>query len=147
MHDKYEHSISYQSKIMARVKVLNMQIKGHGQGHQVKTSHCWKDLITRNVQKKTLNGSKVMAKVKDFRNVGQRSRSMSEGNRPCFIWKGFISWVYMPNMKSLSLTVQTLWPRLKVIDMWVKVTRSKLLTWSERTHHKECTSEIWNLYL
>ena len=25
----------------------------------------------------------------------------------------FISWVWMPNMKSLSLTVQKLWPRLK----------------------------------
>ena len=30
------------------------------------------------------------------------------------IWKGFISWVCMPNMKSLSLTVQKLWPRLKL---------------------------------
>ena len=29
------------------------------------------------------------------------------------IWKDFISWVCMPNMKSLSLTVQKIWPRLK----------------------------------
>ena len=28
-------------------------------------------------------------------------------------WKGFISWVCMPHMKSLSLTVWKLWPRLK----------------------------------
>ena len=35
------------------------------------------------------------------------------------IWKDFISWVYMPNtsMKSLSLTVQKLWPRVKFLDM------------------------------
>ena len=26
-------------------------------------------------------------------------------------WKGLISWVYIPNMKSLSLTVKKLWPR------------------------------------
>ena len=29
------------------------------------------------------------------------------------IWKGFIWWVCMPNMKSLSLIDQKLWPRLK----------------------------------
>ena len=28
------------------------------------------------------------------------------------IWKGFNSWVCMPNKKSLSLVVQNLWPRL-----------------------------------
>ena len=44
----------------------------------------WKGLITRNVHEKyespTLNGSKVMTKVKVFRYVGQRSRSRSLGH-------------------------------------------------------------------
>ena len=29
------------------------------------------------------------------------------------IWKSLIIWVYMPNRKSLSHTVQKLWPRMK----------------------------------
>ena len=58
---------------MAKVKVVIVLVKGHGQGHKV---------IELDV-----------------------------------IWKGFISWVYMPNMKSLSFQVQKLRPRLKFLDM------------------------------
>ena len=34
-----------------------------------------------------------------------------------FNWKCCISWVYMPNMKSISVTVQKLSPMLKFLDM------------------------------
>ena len=47
---------------------------------------------------------KDMAKVKVFINFGQGSRSRVN-------WKGFISWIYMQNMKSPSRTVQKLWWR------------------------------------
>ena len=43
------------------------------------------------------------------------TRSLTGAN-----WKGFISWVYMQNMKSLSLMVQKLKPRLKFLDIKVK---------------------------
>ena len=33
MHVKYEVSFSYGSKVMAKVKVLDMQVKGHGQSY------------------------------------------------------------------------------------------------------------------
>ena len=36
MHAKYDASISYSSKVMAKVNVLDMRVKGHGQGHLVK---------------------------------------------------------------------------------------------------------------
>ena len=47
------------------------------------------------------------SKLAIFWNKGQ-------GHWPGAIWKGFISWVCEPNMKSLSFTVHKLWPRLKV---------------------------------
>ena len=53
-----------------------------------------------------------MAKLTIFRNVGQRSMSRSQGDRLWCHLKGFISWVYMQHIKSLSLMVQKLWPRL-----------------------------------
>ena len=34
------------------------------------------------------------------------------------IWKGFISWICVPNMNFLSLTIQKLWPRLK---FWIYI--------------------------
>ena len=76
-------------------------------------------LITGNVHMKyessTSNGSKAMTKVKVFRNVGQRSWPRSQGHRPWFCLKGFYQLsLHMLNMKSLSLTVQKLWPRLKL---------------------------------
>ena len=58
-------------------------------------SHDLKDLMTRNVHVKyessISNGSKVKTNVKVFRNVGQRSQSISQGHRPWFQLKGFIS--------------------------------------------------------
>ena len=42
------------------------------------------------------------------------------------IWKGFISWVCMPYMKSVSLTVQNLWPRLKFFATESQTDRQKL---------------------
>ena len=36
-------------------------------------------------------------------------------------WKGFISWVCMPNMESLYLMVQKLWPRLNFFRHVVKI--------------------------
>ena len=57
----------------------------------------------------------------------------------------------MWNMKALSLTVHKLWPRLKFLksrsNLKVKVTRSKIMVWCERSCHKECTCEIWKSYL
>ena len=50
------------------------------------------------------------------------------------------------NMKALSLTVQKLWPRLKFLksrsNFKVKVTRSIIMVWYERSCHKEYT---WNM--
>ena len=63
---KYESPTSYGSKVMAYIKFLGMKVKGHGEGHKVK-SFCMnrKSLITRNVHVKyvssTCNSSKVMA--------------------------------------------------------------------------------------
>ena len=34
-------------------------------------------------------------------------------NDICVIWKGFISWVYMPSIKTPSLAVRKFWSRLK----------------------------------
>ena len=58
--------------------------------------NCWhnqKGIITRNVHMKyessTSNGSKVMAKVYVFTNVGQGSPSRSEGHGPPCYLKGF----------------------------------------------------------
>ena len=47
-------------------------------------------------------------------------RGHSQGHKviyPGVIWKGFISWVSMPHMKFLYLTVQKSWLRLKVF-LW-----------------------------
>ena len=48
----------------------------------------------------TANGSKVMAKVNVFRNVGQRSVKVIDLS---VIWKDFISWEYMPKLWCLHL--------------------------------------------
>ena len=110
---KYEVSISYSSKVMAKVKVfryVGQRPRSRSPGQTF--WYQWKGLITKNAHVKykssTSIGSKVMAKV--FRNVDQRSPSRLQGHWPCLsvIWKGFISWVCMLNMKSLSLTVQKL---------------------------------------
>ena len=36
IHVKYERFTSYSSKVMSKVKVFKMQVKGHSQGHEVK---------------------------------------------------------------------------------------------------------------
>ena len=36
------------------------------------------------------------------------------------IWKGFMCWVCMANMKALLLMDQKLWQKLKFLDMQVK---------------------------
>ena len=72
---------------MTKVKVLDMKVKGHGQGdcHSVTKFlgqnflHDWKYLVK--YESSTSNGSKVMTKVKVFRNVGQ-------GHRHWFYLKG-----------------------------------------------------------
>ena len=55
-------------------------------------------------------GNKVQICYFYYKSQGQGYKVIDPG----VIWKDFISWVCMPNMKSLSLTVQKLWPRLKL---------------------------------
>ena len=49
-------------------------------------------------------------------------------------------------MKALALLVGKIWPRLKFLksrsNFKVKVTRSKIIVWRERSCHKEYTCEI-----
>ena len=89
-------------------------MKGHGQSTR------WKFLAwlkihhhmecTLEIWKRTSNGSNVIAKVKGLRNVGHgQDHKVIDLS---FIWKGFGSGVYMPNMKSLSLTIPMLLQRL-----------------------------------
>ena len=80
---------------MAKVKVLRYAGQRSWSWSRSLGQKFWHDgkgLITRNKHVKyessTFHGSKVMAKVKVFRNVGQRSRSRSQGHRPCH-FEGF----------------------------------------------------------
>ena len=70
---------------MAKVRILGVQVKGHGQNFL----HQWNDLITSNVHVKyesfTSDGSKVMTKVEVFRNVGQ---GYDQGHKAIYL--GFI---------------------------------------------------------
>ena len=97
------------------VKVKGFRFGGQWSLSRSLGQNCWHDqkgLITRNVHVKYQSSiSTVLPYVKVFRkwNKGQGHKVIHLG----VIWKGFISWGYMPNMKSLSLTVQKLWPRLK----------------------------------
>ena len=63
------------------------------------------------------------------------------------MWKVLSQGIHMWNMKVLSLTVHKLWPRLKFLksrsNFKVKVTRSKIMAWCERSCHKEYTCEVW----
>ena len=64
------------------------------------------------------------------------------------MWKVLSQGIHMWNMKALSLMVQKLWLRLKFLksrsNLKVKVTRSKIMVWSERSCHKEYTI-MWNM--
>ena len=127
---KYEVFTSYGSKAVVKVKVFRYvgqkpMSRSVGQNFW----HNQKDLITRNVHMKyesyNSNGSKVMVKVIVFRNEGQTPWSRLESHQPQCHLKGFISWVYMPNRKSLSLMVQKLWPRLKFFATELQTDRTK----------------------
>ena len=63
------------------------------------------------------------------------------------MWKVLSQGIHMCNMRALSLLVRKLWPRLKFFkrrsNFKVKVTRSKILVWCERSCHKECICAIW----
>ena len=53
MHAKYDAYMSYILKVMAKGNVLDMRVKGHGQGHLVNFFwHDRKGLTTRNVHVK-----------------------------------------------------------------------------------------------
>ena len=57
-----------------------------------------------------LGGDKVQNWIYQYKGHDQGNKVINLG----VIWKGFISWVCIPNMKSVSLRVQQLWPRLKI---------------------------------
>ena len=77
--------------------------------------------------------------------VIQSSRSRSLGKNYDMVWKVLSQGIHMWNMKALSLTVDTLWPRARLkflksrSNFKVKVTRSKIMEWHERSCQKECT--------
>ena len=122
---------------------------------KVKIWYWWKGLVTRNTHVKYESpisyGSKVMIKVKVFQNVGQRSRSRSQGQNFGTDGKVLSQGIHMWNMKALSLTVQKLWSRLKFSKLKVKGHgqghKVKHLVLMERSCHKEYTCEIWKPYL
>ena len=66
------------------------------------------------------------------------------------MWKVLSQWIHIFNMKSLSLLVWKLWPRLKFFksrsNFKVKVTRSNFMVPCERSCHKEYTCAIWKPY-
>ena len=68
---KYESPKSYNSKVMSKVKVFLMKVKGHRQDHEVKNFRSRKSFVTRNTHVKyespTSYRSKVMSKVKVFK--------------------------------------------------------------------------------
>ena len=65
------------------------------------------------------HGSKVMAKIKIFKIVTQRSRSQGQN----FVSNGKVlsEGIYMENMQALALAVQKLWPKLKFLKSSSKV--------------------------
>ena len=96
--------------------------KGHGQGHKViDLGVIWKGFISRvcmqNMKSLSLTVQKLWPRLKFLIKIAIfRTQGHGRGHKVIdlvVIWKGFISRVGMPNMKSLSLTVQKLWPRLK----------------------------------
>ena len=64
-------------------------------------------------------GSKVMAKIKIFKKVTQRSRSQGQN----FVSNGKVlsEGIHMENMQALALAVQKLWPKLKFLKSSSKV--------------------------
>ena len=62
------------------------------------------------------------------------------------VWKVLSRGIHVWSMKALYLTVHKLWPRWKFwksrSNFKVKVTRSKIMKWHERSCHKECTYAI-----
>ena len=78
-------SVYMVQKVWPRLKFLEIRYvdqRSRSRSLGQKFWHDWKGLIIRNVHMKyessTSHGSKVMAKVKIFRNVGQRSWSKSQ---------------------------------------------------------------------
>ena len=64
------------------------------------------------------------------------------------MWKVLSQGKHMWNMKAPSLKVHKLWPRLKFFkcrsNFKVKVTRSKIMVWCERSCYKKYTCEIYS---
>ena len=81
-----------------------------------------------------------MAKVKVFQKKVKLQGQGLEVKNNGTIWKVLSQGIHMCNMKTLSLVVRKLWPRLKFIksrsNFKVKVTRSKIMVPSERSCHK-----------
>ena len=84
-----------------------------------------------------------------FWKVGQTSRSRSWGQKLRYCVKGLE--MHICNMKALALLLWKLWPRLKFLksrsNFKVKITRSKIMVWCERSCLKEYTYEILKSYL
>ena len=95
IHDK-EVPISYGSKVMAKFKVFNIctcrskdTVKATRSTLLARLERHYHKNVHMKYESSTSNGSQDMAKVKVFRNVGQRSRSRSPVNRLRFHLKGF----------------------------------------------------------
>ena len=83
-HVKIESPTSYVSKVMIKIKVFKMKVKGHSQGK--KCSYLRKVFFTRNTNMKyespTSYSSKVKIKVNLFKiYVGQWLRSRLQGQQ------------------------------------------------------------------
>ena len=96
------------------------------------------------------DGSKVMANVKVFRKVSQRSMSRSQGQKFWYQCKGFaIRNTHAKTLRLLALMVQKFLPRTKFLKSRSKVSvmlkRSEMLVPVKRPCHKECTCEISKL--
>ena len=88
-------------------------------------------------------------RICNFSEVGQTSRSRSQGVNYGTMLKVLSKGLHMCNMKALPLLVWTLWSRLKFFkrrpNFKVKVMRSTITVPSERSCHKEYTYTIWSL--
>ena len=96
-------------------------------------------------------GSKVITKVKFFQKKVKSQGQGHEVKNYGIDRKVLPQEIHKWNMKTWSLLVQKLWPRLSFFKsrskVKVKVTKSKFLVLTERSSHKEYTWVILKLYL
>ena len=142
-------NVFLKSRSNFKVKVTRSKIMVHCMMWKVLSQgiHMWNMKALYLTVHKLWPRLKSLKRMSNFKVKVTRSKIMVH----CMMWKVLSQGIHMWNMKALCLTVHKLWPWLKFLksrsNFKVKVTRSNIMVWCERSCHKKYTCEIWKSYL